>query len=227
MPVFWQKLTAEARLECVSKIDSFHAEAAPGTTVWTKENVKKLRIYCDLDHIAMVRACYLVAKKDGSVFVGTFSEDATTTTAEIMTQTTIDSHGLFTKWDAAPLLTEYQKDKTCKLRQAKFFNHITNLAARKHSQQQTNTLLAPSPHYDVAMTVDQKQLLNPSWKDVVMGQIISESVGKCAIKKLAKRRIDAINGNINSYTKVCCRVSCLIRVISLFANDLFIFDLLF
>lgn len=38
LPPWWQHLSTEARHQCIALIDSFHAEAAPGQSVWTKEN---------------------------------------------------------------------------------------------------------------------------------------------------------------------------------------------
>ena len=62
MPAFWQRLSEEARHECVRKITRFHADFQEGETVWCSENVKQLRSYCDLDHRHLLRACYLVVK---------------------------------------------------------------------------------------------------------------------------------------------------------------------
>lgn len=204
MPAFWQKLTVEARHKCMAVIDECHNTVEPGSKVWSKDNVRKLREFCDFDHIPMLRACYLAAKNDGSVLIGSYLESSAAT-QDTTTQKSIESHAIFTKWDAKPLLQEYVKDRNCPVQQGKFFNHVTNLAAREHVQNSSKPL-APSAHLDVVISEDQKQLLNPSWKNVVMGQIINESIGKCAIKRLAKRRINVMHGNINSYAKVCCCV---------------------
>lgn len=86
MPAFWKAISIEDRHVCMSKIDGFHACAAaePGTTPWSKANFRELTKYCSLDHLVMLRAAYLMAKCDGSVFV----ERATMTTTVAATETT-------------------------------------------------------------------------------------------------------------------------------------------
>jgi hypothetical protein len=44
--------------------------------------------------------------------------------------------------------------------------------------------------------------LNPEYKDVVSAQLLNDAVGDGAKKRMAKRRIDMITGNVNSYAKV-------------------------
>ncbi len=64
MPAFWKKLTVEAHHECIQLIDSFHEQALPGDSPWTKENAKQLIKFTSLDHIIHLCACHLVAKQD-------------------------------------------------------------------------------------------------------------------------------------------------------------------
>lgn len=49
---------------------------------------------------------------------------------------------------------------------------------------------------------EQRKLLNPSYRDVLIGEILDQSSGVKATKKLAKRRIEFVNGNVNSYARV-------------------------
>ena len=43
MPAFWQRLSEEARYECVRKTTHFQSDCQEGETVWRCENVKQLR----------------------------------------------------------------------------------------------------------------------------------------------------------------------------------------
>jgi hypothetical protein len=52
------------------------------------------------------------------------------------------------------------------------------------------------------MTDKQAELLHPSHKNVVMGHILYDSKGEGASQKVAKRRIDLISGNVNSYARI-------------------------
>ena len=52
------------------------------------------------------------------------------------------------------------------------------------------------------MSGEQRKLLNPSYRDVLIGEILDQSSGVKATKKLVKRRIEFVNGNVNSYARV-------------------------
>jgi len=195
---------------------------APGQSVWTKENVQQLTRFCDLHHMLMLRACYIVAKKDGSVFV----ESCNTTTSETATPklTGIDEYCEIMKWNAKTKVDEYKKDRACPIRQLEYFHHITRVAARTHcskvecqqkaalssqldlaclTMSETDYNLKPSEYLDVVTTADQQKLLNPEYKDVVSAQLLNDAVGDGAKKLMAKCRIDMITGNLNSYSKIC------------------------
>jgi len=60
----------------------------------------------------------------------------------------------------------------------------------------------PSDYLDVEMSDVQCTLLNPTPKHVLMGFMTYDVQGKGAVQKIAKRRLDAIQGNINSHSKV-------------------------
>ena len=52
------------------------------------------------------------------------------------------------------------------------------------------------------ITQDQVDLLNPTPRDVQLGAIIDQCSGKKATKKMARRRIDFVSGNVNSYARM-------------------------
>ena len=84
--------------------------------------------------------------------------------------------------------------------QVTFFHHITNFVARQESG--SSRILVPSAYLNVEVTDDQVELLKPSVKHVMMGAILAEAAGKGARKLIAKRRIDIIDGNIGSYSRL-------------------------
>ena len=52
------------------------------------------------------------------------------------------------------------------------------------------------------MSDAQRNLLNPTPKDVLLGFITHDVRGKGAVQKIAKRKIDLIEGNVNSYSRL-------------------------
>ena len=60
----------------------------------------------------------------------------------------------------------------------------------------------PSPYLDLEVSSDQVDLLNPTARDVQLGVIIEQCTGEAAKKVIAKRRIDIVTGNINSYARI-------------------------
>ena len=49
---------------------------------------------------------------------------------------------------------------------------------------------------------DQVNLLNPASRDIQIGAIIDQCSGKAAKKVIAKRLVDFVTGNINSYARI-------------------------
>ena len=62
--------------------------------------------------------------------------------------------------------------------------------------------LLPSHSLDVHVTRLQCNFLNPTPQDVQRGEIISQCHGEKAMKKIAKRRVDFVSGNVNSYARL-------------------------
>ena len=69
MPAVWKNISVEACHKCINMIDSFHRDAEPEATVWTKEYVRKLVKYAPLDNIPKIHVSYMVAKCDPSIFI--------------------------------------------------------------------------------------------------------------------------------------------------------------
>ena len=103
-------------------------------------------------------------------------------------------------WKPLDLFTNYTESRHNEANQKAFFHHITNYVARAESLSDKN--LVPSAYLDVDVKADQIMLLKPSHKNVVMGCILQDTIGPGAAKLIAKRRIDALDGNIGSYSRL-------------------------
>jgi phosphomevalonate kinase len=97
-------------------------------------------------------------------------------------------------------MEHYAKHRTNIKVQNDTFNHFTNRVCQ--SFWQNEKACKPSPYLDAFMTDKQAELLQPAHKNVLMGHIVYDSKGEGAVQKVAKRRIDVISGNINSYSRV-------------------------
>jgi hypothetical protein len=78
---------------------------------------------------------------------------------------------------------------------------MTNYVARLHGWY-TGGNLVPLPCLQVDIKADQIDLLNPTSRDIQMAAILDQCMGNKATKKVAKRRIDMIEGNVNSYARI-------------------------
>jgi len=107
----------------------------------------------------------------------------------------------FFHWAPQKLMDAYLKDKSDKSFQKKLFTHMTNHTAQTMWDANRNQPLEPSSYLDARMSDDQKTLLCPSYKNVLMGYILYDVKGKGAVNKLAKRRLDMISGNVASHAR--------------------------
>jgi hypothetical protein len=60
--------------------------------------------------------------------------------------------------------------------------------------------LQPSAYLNVKFSQQQLEFLNPTPGDVLVGNILQDSIGQNAKKKIPKRRIDTITGNVYSFS---------------------------
>ncbi|KAI2498520.1 hypothetical protein MHU86_15980 [Fragilaria crotonensis] len=210
MPVMWKSMSVEDRHAVVSIIDSFYNDTAlEGQLVWTTQNVLRLVKYVPLADVGKLRCCYLAAKRDPSVFVidngGALvcspplvdSSRNTNQTSNDEDQSSLDT--IFS-WKPVAIIKKYKEARTDRTNQVTFFHHITNFVARQESGK--SRILVPSAYLNVEITDEQVELLKPSVKHVLMGAILAEAAGKGARKLIAKRRIDMIDGNIGSYSRL-------------------------
>ncbi len=80
-------------------------------------------------------------------------------------------------------------------------SHITNYVAQQHgARTRGRSFLVPSAFLDVEVMDDQRFLFQPTAADVLLGNILEDSIGQNAKKKIPKRRINFLSGNIASYS---------------------------
>ncbi|KAL9182733.1 hypothetical protein ACHAXT_004012 [Thalassiosira profunda] len=84
---------------------------------------------------------------------------------------------------------------------AALFCHMTNFVASNHGWHKGGSL-TPSSYLHLEISEEQVDLLNPTPRDVQLGAIIDQCVGAKAQKVIAKRRVDMVAGNVQSYARI-------------------------
>ena len=210
MPAFWRRMGVEQREEMVYDIDTMYRLTEEGKQVWSHANVKQLIKFCSLDDIPKARACYLAAKRDDRIITTTEADHRETLKRTLQQglpaagdphhgdgQHTIDS---FFSFKPPELIAAFRNNESNNNEdKKKLYDHMCNHAAQ--SRWNEDKAVEPSPYLDIEYTKDQSRLFNPSYKNVLQGFIAYDVKGKGAMKRLAKRRLDVIEGNINSYSR--------------------------
>ena len=176
-------------------IGRFYRDSSFNEKIWTRRRVAYLARYVKLDDVYKLRACYFTAMKDPSVIVRT--EEEVTHIVEPNVTSRID---VSCSWKPKDLMNKYMTNRENPEEQKSLFAHITNYIARSNWSIGSKPV-QPSPYLDVEMSTTQRNILNPTQKDVLLGFISYSVKGKGAVQKIAKRKIDLIEGNINSYSR--------------------------
>jgi len=210
MPACWQRLSVEDRhsvITCIKKIYD-RADELQQPLLWTAGDVKDLFKYCALDDIVKLRACYLTAKIDPSVIVGGDNVSAVVVAKKDSVADSVADYFTFMppkltaefKASIAGLPARQAKDPLFRTKaQKKLFDHMCNKACE--SEWNNDKGRQPSAHINVEVSQVQQQMLNPSYKHVLMGFICYDVRGEGAKQKIAKRRINLVEGNVNSYSR--------------------------
>lgn len=198
MPALWKHLSVTDRQSVIDIIDKVYSTARPGDRVWTKKNVLDLAKFVGLDEVFKLRACYIAAKKDPSVI-----ERLTEEKSVVVDEQDNGPHGnmidKFFSWRPEQLMQSYVENRDDDTVRWKYFNHLTNHVARLNWS--SDKPVQPSAYLDAAMSATQSELLNPQYKHVLTGHILYDCKGKGAVQKIAKRRLDMIEGNVASYSR--------------------------
>ena len=200
MPSFWKKLTVENRRKLCTLIDEFHRKAEfDECSPWKKENLMLL-MTAGVAHsdIIRLRSCYFATKEDCRIF-----EEEPAAANEAPPEET-DPNSIFEGYKLKPTdMVAAMKKTVTKSERAEagmmLFRHCTRFTALAHDEK---TNLAPSAFLDVVVTEDQKTLLNPCIKDLLLGSLMRETSGHHAKKKMSRRRLDYATGFIQSYSRV-------------------------
>jgi hypothetical protein len=210
MPSFWKQMTCENRHAIVGMIDGFYQCAAnqngeTNSSPWTMDNICKLVQYVALDDIYQLRGCYLTTKIDPSVFVEPCHAAEMATDIREATELNETLH-LFT-WKPKVFVDAINRETTRNTdghligpcggashdTVHTYFTHITSFVAQQHANAtKGRKFLEPSSFLNVEVTDDQRYLLQPTASDVLVGNILEDSIGQNAKKKIPKRRFNMI-----------------------------------
>ena len=200
------------------------AEKNPGCGGWHISHLRRVMALglCTYDDVPKLRACYLASKEDPSVFVdpaesspcnGTGQQEDTEEHDTVQEgekhQLKLDCDFVGFSFAQKELLDDYISTKRehgssagkTKEVAGKLFCHMTNFVAMNHGWHKGGNMV-PSAYLDASITNDQVDLLNPTPRDVQMAAILDQCSGKKARKVIAKRRIEFISGNVNSYARI-------------------------
>ena len=198
MPAFWKNMTEDERRAVAAKMKTF-----PDTL--TVSNVKELLMMPGIkfDDVEKLRGCIIIANEDPTVFVTPVycAEDEENDELTDKGQRLLDCDYAGFAFAPKDLMAKYKKNRGDRDVAKTLFCHMTNFVARNHGYHSRQDLV-PSPYLDIEMPATQIELFNPTIRDVQIGAIIEQCTGKAAQKKMAKRRMDAVTGNINSYARV-------------------------
>jgi hypothetical protein len=198
MPACWKNMTEQNRRAIAARIATFPAR-------WTVENIKELLLLprVKFDDVEKWRSCFFISQEDPSVFVTPLfcadDDDDADSPDNNQRSIAIDYAGF--AFAPSELMSPYKADRKDANAAGKLFCHMTNFVARNHGYH-SEASLVPSDYLDIAISSDQVRLLNPTIRDVQVGSIIEQCTGQSAKKVIAKRRIDIVTGNINSYARV-------------------------
>ena len=216
MPAVWQHMTEQERRQVCSLFDTFNGD-------WSTENLKEVMALATvrLEDVDKLCGCYIMSKEDSSVFVDPLTTEESVVVAKTKRQWMLDQDyqgfALAPKHLLEPFLTDKKKfprqtigplpregidfgwpNGRNRKTAAELFCHMTT---SNHGWSKGGNLV-PSSYLDVHVKDDQEELLNPTARDIQIGAIIEQCIGKKAKKKVARRRVDFVTGNVNSYARI-------------------------
>lgn len=219
MPAVWQHMKEGERRQVCSLFDTFNGD-------WSTDNLKEVMALATvrLEDVDKLRGCYIMSKEDSSVFVDPITPEEPPVVSKKKRQWMLDQDYQGFAFAPQHLLQSFREDKKKHPRQtigplpkggvgfgwpngrnrktaADLFCHMTNFVASNHGWRKGGNL-APSSYLDVHFMEDQEELLNPTARDIQIGAIIEQCIGKKATKKVARRRVDFVTGNVNSYARI-------------------------
>ena len=204
MPAVWLHLLEGERRSLCALFDKFEG-------VWSRAHLLQVMAlgFVKLDDVEKLRGCYLTSKEDSSVFVDPAPFVPEPKKKKKSRQWMLDMD--YTGFSFAPkdLLEAFLEDRLVhpdkgdrsRAIQGRLFCHMSNFVASNHGWHKGGSLI-PSPYLHCEMSNDQIDLLNPTARDIQLGAILDQCTGRKATKVIAKRRIDMVTGNVNSYARI-------------------------
>jgi hypothetical protein len=217
MPASWQKLSEDDRLNVCDVFERFSGD-------YKKLITDFVALGCGLvDEFDKLRGCYLVTKEDPSasvIFDPIIELGQMVVPIVPQHQWMLDDKCQGFKFAPPKLYQPYyltDKDKhhppewywcdICEMGHkphvgrytkisANLFVAMTNYVCYHHD---TDNDMMPSPHLNAEVSNNPRKALNPTVCDVQIGAVIAQIFGDKAKIKIAKRQINFMTGNANSY----------------------------
>ena len=217
MPASWQKLSEDDRRNVCDLFERFSGEYKKLITEFVALGRGSV------DEIDKLRGCYLVTKEDSSVIFDPMIELGPMVLPIIpRRQWMLDDECQGFKFAPPKLHQPYLANKEehhppewywcdickighkshvgrCTKLSSDLFVAMTNYVCYHHD---TANDMIPSPHLNVEVSADQRKALNPTVRDIQIGAVRAQSFGDKVKTKIAKRRINFMTGNVNSYVRI-------------------------
>jgi hypothetical protein len=193
MPQMWRNMDIDMRHQLMTLIDGFYANATATKSPWCPDNIWQLVEFVPLDKVERLRACYLTAKRD-PVVITQITEECVENEESVLTT----SHWFLeaAKLHPPTLVNALKADCQDHDAQEKLFHHITNHACRKYYGPRGDPGdLEPSQWIDVEITGEQRRLLKPTQKYLLLSSVEKDAYGDGAKKKRARHRQDMIDAH--------------------------------
>ncbi len=206
-------MSCENRHAAVAIIDGHVAKAKTNeenSCPWRIENVLEVLKYVALNEQLQIWGCYHTSKIDPSVFVELELEK--TVAIEIVSQETLNAF----RWNPKIHMDAIRRETirgnngsflgpcggaSCKTANA-FFSHITYFVSQRPSViTRGHQFLEPGAFLNVEITDEQRYLLQPTAADILVCNLLKDSLGQNAKKKIPSQCINFISGNVASYSQ--------------------------
>ena len=203
MPGFWKNLKTEGRQRIVQRIRTLAEEEGTVHKVFTNKNhLLSFAKYVPYNEVTKLPIIYQVTLEHPEVIVGG-PDPVNLSSSEPNEATTPKKPPPLQSFMLLPqnfvsAATDAKCEKSKKEGRENLFKHIVQFRNRVHHKEKEVTV---SSYLNVDVSEDQQALLNPTVLDSITGWIIKDSQGEGARKKMAKRRINLLDGKINSH---CC-----------------------
>ena len=215
MLAVWKNVSPDMSTQVFNVIQEFYDEARHvDEERWSVNNIRNLIPFVSFNQIPKMRGCFLYALDHPSMFLDP-AEPLTDIPEEDTRQQHLSEAFQGYKWRPKAQLEQYKQskkankhveDNSFRDESLQYLLHITNHVALFHKCDERPCLacvkcgMQRSPYLDLAISMDQHCLFNPTKKENFMGAVMEASRGQKSVKKVIKRRINVATGNVASYS---------------------------